>query len=137
MNQFSRLAALLVALACFVCGCNDWRKVEKLQAEVEAIHDVPMQKMDELETLKTAAVHLFIETDSTKTARRDSLRVFIREAEKAHELMFDWMAQYRTPDKKTMTDKEAIVYLNNQKNSAIEMSNSVLNAVETGRKLTR
>lgn len=135
--KFSTFASLVFLLSAFVCGCDDWQNVEKLQAEVEAIHDLPMQKMDELEQLKTVAVRVFNETDSLKTGRRDSLRLFVKNAEKAHEFMFDWMAQYKAPDKKTMSDKAAIDYLRHQKLTAIEMSDFVLSTIENGKKLIK
>lgn len=122
----------ILGLSLLLFACNNWSEVEKLQAEVEAIHDAPMMKMEELETLQNSAGKLLATADSTKKA---DLGRFITEAQSAHAAMFDWMAQYHAPEQGKMDKKAAIDYLNAQKSAANKMSEQVFNAIENGKKL--
>ena len=113
-------------------ACENWSEVEKLQAEVEAIHDAPMMKIEELENLQNSAGKLLATADPAKKA---DLGKFITEAQAAHDAMFGWMNQYHAPEKGKMAKKAAIDYLNQQKIAANSMSQQVLTAVERGKKL--
>ncbi len=136
-NQWFRsnavwLAGCFIAVLLLFSSCENWSEVEKLQAEVEAIHDAPMVKMEELENLQNRAGKLLAAADSTK---KTELGNFITEAQAAHDAMFDWMAQYRAPDKEMMDKKAALDYLNKQKNAANNMSEKVFQSIENGKKL--
>ena len=129
--QITKTGLLLIAVSyCF--SCNHWSAVEKLEAEVIAIHDVPMMKLDELETLQNQAGKLLATADSTK---RQELEAYITEAQAAHDAMFDWMGQYHAPEEGQMDEKSAIDYLNKQKLTAQSMRDKVLTAIADGKKL--
>lgn len=132
MKQFFRISCLILSSLLLIWSCDDRRQVKILQLEVEAIHDEPMQKLEELERMQSVAVKLLEEANAT---RRDSLNQFIRNAEAANEQMFEWMANYKAPDN-SMSTIDATNYLKNQKWLAQDMSNAVLEAFEMGKKLT-
>ncbi len=130
-----RLIFLFSVVFLFVHCKNEWIEIEKLQREVEAIHDEPMAKMDRLEHFQKLAAKEFSTTDSTdlsKKMRRDSLGNFIVRCQKANDAMFDWMAQYRAPDAKKDAPRAATAYLFEQKKLAEAMRLEVLSAIGEG-----
>ncbi len=132
MKRATFLAAFIVLAATACKTGSNWAEIEKLQAEVEAIHDAPMMKIDELESLQNRAGK---ELATAPPARVAELKTFITESQAAHDAMFDWMAQYRAPEKGKTDPKAALDYLNQQKTLAQKMSEQVMGAVENGRKL--
>jgi hypothetical protein len=113
----------------FFFSCENWSSVEKLQTEVENIHDAPMMQIDLLEKWQHQAAAKLSSPDSLK------MRAFISQANQANEAMFAWMNQYHAPEKGKISQKEAIVYLTEQKKQANLMSDLVLKAVADGKKL--
>ena len=122
----------ILLISIFFAQCENWSEVERLQKEVEAIHDAPMMKIEELEGLQKRAGNLLATADSTQ---KIELGKFITEAQAANDAMFGWMAQYHAPEKGKTDKKAAIDYLDQQKKLANAMSEQIFATIEKGKKL--
>lgn len=105
-------AFLLIATSTLACQSNaDTEAVAKLEADVMAVHDEVMPKMEQIMNLQ-ADLKKRTETDSITRATADSLGRALNEADKA---MSDWMAEYKTDAVKTLPPAEARTYLEGEK----------------------
>jgi hypothetical protein len=131
MKNKKWIFGLIFAAIISFFSCENWSAVEKLQTEVENMHDAPMLQLDALENWQHAAAAKLNSADSVK------IKAFISQANAAHEAMFAWMNQYHAPEKGKISQKEAIIYLTEQKKQAQAMSDLVLKAVADGKNLMK
>lgn len=110
----------IIILTTLIIGCNNGenQKLEVLQDEVMAIHDVVMPKMGEIMSLKEQLNTSLAANDSTKAnygavkVASDSLTNLLTEADNK---MMDWMDEYNADTLKAISVEDGIKYLMDEK----------------------
>lgn len=110
----------IIILTTLIIGCNNGenQKLEVLQDEVMAIHDVVMPKMGEIMSLKEQLNTSLAANDSTKAnygavkVASDSLTNLLTEADNK---MMDWMDEYNADTLKAISVEDGIKYLMEEK----------------------
>lgn len=111
-------AFLLLAISTLACQTNaDTEAVAKLEADVMAVHDEVMPKMEQIMNLQ-ADLKKRTDADSSTRATAERLGRALTEADNA---MSDWMAEYKTDAVKTLSPAEARTYLEGEKRKIEEV----------------
>jgi hypothetical protein len=128
----------LIAISLFAFACSDSSKgeVEKLEAEVMAVHDEIMPKMGDIMSLKEDLIANLKKVDSTSTnypklkQETDSLSYLLTDADNG---MMDWMDEYNADTLAAISSEEGAKYLLKQKtkiNSVKEVTLKNIDAVK-------
>jgi hypothetical protein len=137
-NKKMKNSLKLIAISLFTLACNDGSKgeVEKLEAEVMAIHDEIMPKMGDIMSLKEDLNANLKLVDSTATnysklkQETDSLSYLLTDADNG---MMDWMDEYNADTLAAISSEDAAKYLLEQKtkiNSVKEITLKNIDAVK-------
>lgn len=110
----------LWAISFFTIACESGSKneLDKLEAEVMAVHDEIMPKMGDIMALKEGLAANLKKTDSTSANYRkikqetDSLSYLLTDSDNG---MMDWMDQYNADTLKAISAEDASKYLLDQK----------------------
>ena len=108
----------LLLATLMACSSGDKAEIEKMEADVMAIHDEIMPKMGEIMELKAKLAEKLSKSDSTKAEylaqkkMSDSLTNMLTDADNS---MMDWMEGYDSDSLKTLNKDGAKTYLSNQK----------------------
>jgi hypothetical protein len=125
------LAGLLSA-----CSGGNQQKVDKLEAEVIAIHDEVMPKMGEIVELKAKLAEQMANQDSTKAnyqqykQKSDSLSNMLTDADNK---MMDWMDEYNPDTLKALKPDQALIYLAAEKEKLEKLKTSTINSINAAK----
>lgn len=139
-QALSFLSTFVIAGVIVFSGCtNPWEAVDQLQAEVMEVHDSSMVKMDVIyQTQKGLKQLITVEPGDSllldKTAK-ESINRALADLDEADAAMFDWMAQYKAPNKEDYTPETATTYLNEQRGSIVAVDQQMDAAIEQGKAL--
>lgn len=124
MNRRTILAIILL-FAVFGYSCKQENKVEKMKAEVMAVHDDVMPEMGNLMNLKSQLKEKISSLDSLEgLANLEELNLLIQNLEEADEAMMDWMRNYKDPSGE-MTEDQALEYLKEKIKSIKEVKQKI------------
>lgn len=115
---------IAIAFLSIITACNQKNRVEKLKAEVMAIHDEVMPEMGTLMNLQKELKDKISDLDTTDKSMADSLRRLVKQLEEADEAMMQWMRNYKDPSPER-SEKEALEYLESKKESITEVKNKI------------
>lgn len=115
---------IAIAFLSIITACNQKNRVEKLKAEVMAIHDEVMPEMGTLMNLQKELKDKISDLDTTDKSMADSLRRLVKQLEEADEAMMQWMRNYKDPSPE-MSEEKALEYLESKKESITEVKNKI------------
>lgn len=115
---------IAITFLSIITACNQKNRVEKLKAEVMAIHDEVMPEMGTLMNLQKELKDKISHLDTTDQSMADSLRRLVKQLEEADEAMMQWMRNYKDPSPE-MSEEEALEYLESKKESITEVKNKI------------
>lgn len=119
---------LIIMPSCRPANIN---ALETLKTEVIGIHDEVMPKMSEIHKNKKMLQNALevVSDDNNKKV----ILLHIQKLEEADEAMMSWMGDYKIP----VDEKEAIRYLQDQRNEITRVKNLMLIAIEKSSEIIR
>jgi len=152
-NHFMSKSWLLLArLMLFACTGNQQNhdhhtatgnaQVDSLKAQVMAVHDSVMPKMDDIMAYRMATQRRIKQLDSlskinkagNNQMQQQQLDSLLYQLDTADEAMMQWMQQF-DGQMKAKTGSEKIVYLQNEKVRIDSVRNLMLGSIDRARKL--
>lgn len=124
MKTIKLVILVAIALLSIITACNQKNQVEKLKAEVMAIHDEVMPEMGTLMNLQKELKDRISHLHTTDKSMADSLNRLVSQLEEADETMMQWMRNYKDPSPE-MGEEEALEYLKSKKESITEVKNKI------------
>jgi hypothetical protein len=112
-----KTAIVTLLLFPLIYACKQENNVEKMKAEVMAIHDEVMPEMDNLMNLQRQLKSEIDRLDSAgETEKADKLKLLVQQLQEADEAMMQWMRKYKDPSP-DMNEERALEYLQAEKES--------------------
>lgn len=103
------------------------KEIQLLNAEVIAIHDEVMPKMDEVMKLKSKLQQQLM-SETIEAPEKQKIQSLIIELEEADQAMMNWMRNYDSL-MEGKTEEEKLSYLNTQKESIQSVKEKMLGAI--------
>lgn len=125
---------VIIVTMLFLFGCSTAENrdvVQKKQAEVMVIHDIAMEKMGAMVTLKKELKEK-LKSDSTNT---ENLQTAIKELEIADKVMWDWMHNYHQEIIDTSSVENAVNYLEDQFKDVKIVEEKINSSLKNGKDL--
>ncbi|MBI0398043.1 hypothetical protein [Cyclobacterium marinum] len=128
------ISATILLFAAFGYSCKQENKVEKMKAEVMAVHDEVMPEMGNLMNLKSQLKEKSSNLDSLDdSGNLEELNLLIQNLEEADEAMMDWMRNYKDPSGE-MNEEQAMEYLKEKMKSIKEVKQKINTSKAKARK---
>ena len=132
------IVSLLLILTLDLTGCQQKKEnpTTKLFEETMDLHDVAMEKMGEIYTLKKSLTEKndsLLKVTPLDSVLQKEFTLWITQLEEADEAMMSWMAQFETKYKDEESE-ESLNYYKDQKEKILAVSKSMNDAIAQAKK---
>ncbi|WP_234733344.1 hypothetical protein [Tellurirhabdus bombi] len=143
MKKVTITVTCFALLSLAACKSESKEGVEKLEAEVMAVHDEVMPRMEELMQLKGQISEQLIMIDSTAKTNKLTVPLQDRINEgiminqslvEADSLMSEWMYQYKADTLKSLDESKATEYLNLEKQKISRVKEKTNQSIDRAKK---